>query len=147
MILRTRNYVAGVSSRLKIVRSEQNYSRKEMAARLGISQTNIYKNETGICFPRMDTLHHLHKDFDISMDWLMFGSKPMHNKEKQPIIAAEKKTSGLENSNTDVRELLDTMEQDHILMYEILLYFQKYKKNRERETVSREPINEPPALP
>lgn len=146
MILRTRNFVAGVSSRLKVVRKEHEYSRQEMAMRLGITQTNLYKNESGICFPRMDTLQRLHKDFDISMDWLLFGGKPMHNKEKQPVLAAETKTSGLENTNVDVRELLDTMEQDHILMYEILLYFQKYKKSQERETISREPRNEPPSL-
>jgi transcriptional regulator with XRE-family HTH domain len=134
MILRTRNFVAGVSSRLKLVRKEHDYTRRDMALRLGITQTNLYKNESGICFPRMDTLHRLHTDFDISMDWLLFGGKPMHNKEKQPVIAAEPKTTGLENTNQDARALLDTMEKDHILMYEILLYFHKYKKNQESST-------------
>lgn len=149
MILRTSNFVADVSSRLKKVRKEHDYTRHDMAMRLGITQTNLYKNESGICFPRMDTLQRLHTDFDISMDWLMFGSKPMHNKEKQPVISAEKKTTGLENTNADVRELLDTMEQDHILMYEILLYFQKYKKNRDKERAGavREPSEESPTLP
>jgi len=147
MILRTRNFVAGVSSRLKLVRKEHDYTRRDMALRLGITQTNLYKNESGICFPRMETLHRLNTDFDISMDWLMFGGKPMHNKEKQPVIAAEAKTTGLENTNPDARALLDAMEKDHILMYEILLYFHKYKKNQDRQmsAAGREPLPESPA--
>ncbi len=93
------------------MRKEHEYTRREMALHLGITQTNYYKNESGICFPRLDTLRRLHTDFDISMDWLMFGSKQMHNKEKQPIINAETKTTGLENTNPDARELLDAMEK------------------------------------
>jgi transcriptional regulator with XRE-family HTH domain len=130
-----------------LVRKEHDYTRHDMAMRLGITQSNLYKNESGICFPRMDTLQRLHTDFDISMDWLLFGGKPMHNKEKQSVIAADQKTTGLENTNPDARALLDAMENDQILMYEILLYFHKYKKNQERQTSGpdREPPPESPA--
>lgn len=134
MTLRTKSFISDVSKRLRSVRKEHEYTRREMALRLGISQGNYYKNESALSLPRTDTLYRLHTDFDISVDWLLFGSQPMHNKEKQPVIAAEAKTTGLENILPDARELLDAMEQDHVLRHEVLLYFYKYKKSQETKT-------------
>lgn len=134
MSVRTKNFLWDVSKRLRSVRKEHDHTRNEMAAKLGISPANYYKNETGVSLPRMDTLYRLHSDFDISLDWLLFGSQPMHNKEKQPVIVQDTKNKGLENILPDARELLDTMEQDHVLRHEILLYFYKYKQSRENKT-------------
>jgi transcriptional regulator with XRE-family HTH domain len=134
MTIRTKSFISDLSKRLRLVRKEHQYTRREMALRLGISPANYYKNETAVSMPRTDTLYRLHTDFDISLDWLLFGSQPMHNKEKQPVIAAETKTTGLENILPDARELLDTMEQDHVLRHEVLLYFYKYKQSRETKT-------------
>jgi len=139
MTIRTKSFISDLSKRLRLVRKEHQYTRREMALRLGISPANYYKNETAVSMPRTDTLYRLHTDFDISLDWLLFGSQPMHNKEKQPVIAAEVKTTGLENILPDARELLDAMEQDHVLRHEVLLYFYKYKKSRETKTQALEP--------
>lgn len=138
MTVRTKNFISDVSKRLRLVRKEHQYTRREMALRLGISPANYYKNETGVSMPRTDTLYRLHTDFDISLDWLLFGSQPMHNKDKQPVIAAEAKTTGLENILPDARELLDAMEQDQVLRHEVLLYFYKYKKSQETKTPTPE---------
>jgi transcriptional regulator with XRE-family HTH domain len=145
MTIRTKSFISDVSKRLRLVRKEHDYTRREMAWKLGMSQGNYYKNESAISLPRVDTLYRLHTDFDISLDWLLFGGQPMHNKEKQPVIAAPVKTTGLENKLPDARELLDTMEQDHVLRHEVLLYFYKYKQNRETKTPALEP--QEPQLP
>jgi len=139
MTIRTKSFISDLSKRLRLVRKEHQYTRREMALRLGISPANYYKNETAVSMPRTDTLYRLHTDFDISLDWLLFGSQPMHNKEKQPVMAAEVKTTGLENILPDARELLDAMEQDQVLRHEVLLYFYKYKKSRETKTQALEP--------
>jgi transcriptional regulator with XRE-family HTH domain len=138
MTIRTKSFISDLSKRLRLVRKEHQYTRREMSLRLGISPANYYKNETAVSMPRTDTLYRLHTDFDISLDWLLFGSQPMHNKEKQPVMTAEVKTTGLENILPDARELLDAMEQDQVLRHEVLLYFYKYKQNRETKTSTPE---------
>ncbi|HLP62055.1 MAG TPA: helix-turn-helix domain-containing protein [Candidatus Deferrimicrobium sp.] len=131
MKILTRNFSLAVGQRIALIRQEHQYPRSEMALKLGIHPDNYYKNEIGYSIPGMDTLYRLHTDFDISLDWLFFGSEPMHNKEKQPVIAPEKKTPGLENESPHVRELLDDMAQDPLLMHEMMLNYFKYKQNKE----------------
>ncbi|HLP62032.1 MAG TPA: hypothetical protein VK186_24530 [Candidatus Deferrimicrobium sp.] len=77
-----------------------------------------------------ETLHRLQTEFDISLDWLLFNNGPMHISEKQVTVVEEKKTTDLENKYPDTRELLAAMEQDHILLHEIMLYFYKYRQDR-----------------
>jgi transcriptional regulator with XRE-family HTH domain len=104
-----------------------------MAAKLGLSPATYYKNETGFFLPGLDTLYRLHTEFDISLDWFLFGSEPIHNKEKQPTLAPEIKTLPQENTavNTrELRQLLADMEQDPLLLHEIMLYYYKYRRNQ-----------------
>jgi transcriptional regulator with XRE-family HTH domain len=56
---------------------------REMAVRLHITPGAYSKNERGLNFPGLDTLRCLTRDFDISMDWLIFEKSPMYNKEKE----------------------------------------------------------------
>ena len=131
------NFSSAVGKRIALIRDELRYTLSEMALKLGIHGDNFYKNEIGYSIPGIDKLYRLHTDFDISLDWLLFGSKPMHNKDKQPIIKPEKKI-GMENKFPHVRELMDAMEQDPLLMHEMLLNFFKYKQNKEA-LASQEP--------
>lgn len=141
MKILTNNFRVDVGKKLSLVRKERDLTRSEMAERLGLNKTSYYKNEVGYSLPGLDTMYRLHMDFDISIDWLLFDSPPMHNKEKQP--AAELRENGqvLEEMQPDVKNLLDAMEQDHILLYEVMLYFYKYKQNQEtRETAHPIPL-------
>ncbi|HLP61905.1 MAG TPA: helix-turn-helix transcriptional regulator [Candidatus Deferrimicrobium sp.] len=142
MSIRTKSFLSDLGKRLKIVRDEHRYNRLEMAGKLEISRANYYKNECGISLPKVDTLYRLYNDFDISMDWFLFGGQPMHNKDKQPTPVAEKKTGGLENELPDARELLDAMEHDPMLRHEVLLNFYKYKSNKTSPAAS--PHDVPP---
>lgn len=139
----TRSFSLAVGQRIALIRKEHQYTRREMSVKLGIHQDNYYKNEIGYSIPGMDTLYRLHTDFDISLDWLFFGSQPMHNKEKQPIIMPEKQTTGLENQSPHVREMLDAMEQDPLLLHEMMLNYFKYKQNKE----TLKPISHTPDKP
>ncbi|MCX6579511.1 MAG: helix-turn-helix transcriptional regulator [Candidatus Aminicenantes bacterium] len=126
---RTKKIVVEAGQRLEAVRKSYDHSRQEMASRLGVSRSNLYKNEIGFYFPRLDTLVRLHDDFDISLDWLLFDIGPMHTKDKQAAIAMAKQSKGMVNESPDVIELLTAIEQDQVLRHELLAYFYKYKKN------------------
>lgn len=133
-----------IGKRLRRVRKGLNYSLEEMSRKLGVSKSGYYKNEGGITFPQLNTLHLLFHDFNISLDWLIFNQGPMYYKDKQQEIelAGSKKrneTLGLEEKSPEVRELLDTMEHDPLLRHELLVYFYKYKnrrKSQEKEEVN-----------
>jgi transcriptional regulator with XRE-family HTH domain len=127
-----------IGKRLRRVRKNLNYSLEEMAGKLGVSKSGYYKNEGGITFPQLNTLHLLFHDFNISLDWLIFNQGPMYYKEKQQEIglAAGKKkneTLGLEDKSPEVRELLDSMERDPLLRHELLVYFYKYKNKQKSQ--------------
>ncbi|MDQ1353554.1 MAG: Helix-turn-helix protein [Acidobacteriota bacterium] len=143
MPIRTRSFLADLSRRLKSIRDEYRYTRQEMAEKLGLSRSNYYKNESGVSLPKVDTFYRLHTDFDISIDWFLFGSLPKHNKDKQSLPVEEKKPGGLENELADARELLDAMAQDPVLRHEVLLNFYKYKNNKTIPPAS--PHDEPPS--
>ncbi len=138
MKVQTGSFLATVGQRLMLIRQEHRFTRHEMASKLGLNYATYYKNETGFFLPCLDTLSRLHKELDISLDWVLFGSQPMHNKEKQPIIAPDTITRRLENKAPDVKGLLNDMDQDPMLLHEIMLYYYKYKKNQ--ETPNSKPV-------
>lgn len=102
-------FIGAIGGRLIRLRQHLKYSLEEMARKLGLSKSGYYKNEGGLSFPGLETLDCLQRDYDISMDWLMFEKGPMHYQAKQPEPAPEKvekkETLDLENISPDVREL------------------------------------------
>jgi DNA-binding XRE family transcriptional regulator len=118
--------------RLFALRTKLGYTREEMARKLGLIKKTYYKHEVGLALPCLETLKSLQDQFDISMDWFLFKKGPMHTKDKEVIVVAEKSTAGLENKLPEIRELLDDMEKDHILQHELMLYYHKYKQNKDR---------------
>jgi transcriptional regulator with XRE-family HTH domain len=148
-----------VGKRLKKLRLELKYSKKQMAQRLGINLNSYYKNENGNSFPWLYSLYRLHKDFGISMDWLIFDYGPMYLKEKEPgkpseeelakqlAIKAEEvkeaeqeevKKPWWEQSMPDARGLLEYMAQDPLFRYKVFLFFYEYKEKKEKDEMKNE---------
>ncbi len=131
-----RKTVQEVGARLKELRGRLNYSRNEIANRLGITANAFGKNENGNTLPGIPTLRRLSGDLNVSMDWLFFNRGPMvyHEKlsEKEAFSEKEKKAPRIEEVMPDVRELLDHMEKDPLLRHKVLLDFYKYKKENEK---------------
>ncbi len=107
-------YFEGTGKRLGIIRRQLGISRKDMAGRLGLSWAAYYKNESGETFPRQTTLIRLEKEYDISMDWFMFGKGGMHySKERARVQALEKESESLKkNSESLKKELEAAREKD-----------------------------------
>jgi len=143
-----------VGKRLKKIRLELKYSKKQMAQRLGVNLNSYYKNENGTSFPWLYSLYRLHKDIGISMDWLIFDYGPMYLKEKEPgkpakeelvkelaIKAEQAKEAGQEGvkkpwweeTMPDAKDLLEYMAQDPLFRYKVFVYLYKYKENKGKD--------------
>jgi transcriptional regulator with XRE-family HTH domain len=96
---------AGV--RLKKLRKHVNCDKKQMASRLGIVTNTYYKNESGLNLPSLTTLKRLVDDFDLSMDWLLFGRGSMFFKEKA------QKEKELEQAVKELNTQLDRERKNH----------------------------------
>jgi len=59
-----------ISSRMKIIRQDLNFSLRKMAEELHINYSTLSKNESGKSFPNLYTIYELAKKFDYSVDWL-----------------------------------------------------------------------------
>ena len=119
----------GVSERLGNVRHQLNYSPQEMARVLGIKAHGYYKNESGDTFPGVSTLDRLQKNFDISMDWLLFNKGPMFFKEKQ---SPGQPTFDIVSQEQELGELVKAIGQDPQLKHEILACFYQYKSKKKQ---------------
>lgn len=121
------NLMNGVGERLKQLRKQLELSTGQMAARLGITTVGYYRNESDTSLPSVISLHRLHKDFGVSMDWLLFAEGPMFLKDRQPAAGEEGISVGKEQAD-EIKELLAFMETDSLLRHEMLAYFYKYKR-------------------
>ena len=119
----------GVGERLAKVRHQLKYSRQEMARVLGLKSSGYSKNESGDTLPGLTTLNLLQKNFDISIDWLLFNKGPMYFKDKPSL---EKQTFDFVSQSQELGELMKSIEQDPQLRHEILAYFYRYKNQKKQ---------------
>jgi transcriptional regulator with XRE-family HTH domain len=105
-MLQSKKIKQAVGLRLKAIREQVGCTMREMAVRLHITSGAYSKNERGLNFPGLDTLKCLARDFDISMDWLIFEKGPMYNKEK------EQREKELEQTVETLKQTVQTLEQN-----------------------------------
>jgi transcriptional regulator with XRE-family HTH domain len=117
----------GIGERLASVRRRLNYSRQEMARVLGLKSSGYFKNESGETFLSVTTMSRLQKNYDISIDWLLFNKGPMYFKDKP---SQEKPTLDFVSQSQELGELMTSIEQDPQLRHEILAYFYQYKSKK-----------------
>ncbi|MCX6579854.1 MAG: helix-turn-helix transcriptional regulator [Candidatus Aminicenantes bacterium] len=133
----TESIRGGVARRLAKLRYLYNYPLQEMARRVGLSSSGYFKNENGVSFPKLETLQRLEKDFDVSMDWLIFNKGPIHYKDVLAGKGVEKISPSLEATVPEIKELMGCMEQDILFRHEVLVFFYKYR-NKKPESLEQE---------
>ena len=74
----------GLGSRLHQLRLHLQFSRGKMADKLGLHPNTVNRYERDDTIPGMVPLSRLQKDYDVSMDWLLFNKGPMFFREKDP---------------------------------------------------------------
>ena len=78
----------------------------------------ITKTRSGENFPGPSTLNRLQREYDISMDWLLFNKGPMTYKVKQQQQQNQAPTPG--EHEPDILKMVEDMESDSQLKYEIV---------------------------
>ncbi len=144
----------GLGGRLKRIRQSLNLTKAEMGRRLLLNDKSYYKYETDERCPNTKTLKHFSQEYNISMDWLMFGIGGMYlnvdeNRRQQEtalvetrakmqdaldqqaatekrLLEAESKIKAL-TLKPEISELVDSMEKMPVLHHEIMAYFQRFK--------------------
>ncbi|MCP5108293.1 MAG: helix-turn-helix transcriptional regulator [bacterium] len=125
-----------IGQRLNKIRKIGGFSRHEMASQLGVTENGYGKNETGLHIPGLKQLQVLSKRFNISMDWFLFEMGAMYLKERaegKKEAEAESAAAAIERK-PEVRELLDYMEREPKLYYEVMLHFQEFKSKGEEKS-------------
>ena len=63
------------ANNLKTIRKENNLSQEKLAEILLVSRQCVTKWESGTCYPEIDNLLELSQKFNVSLDWLLDGTK------------------------------------------------------------------------
>ncbi len=80
----------------------------------------------------------MEKEYDLSMDWFLFGKGVMHyKKERQRVAPLEKELE----VKQELRQLVEYMDRDRLLYHEVMAYFERSKR------ANRELVESPPAAP
>lgn len=131
--------VVGTGRRLKQLRDRFNFSPEEMARKLNLSLSGYFKNERGNTFPGLKTLNRLQGEYDISMDWLIFGKGPVNYTQKPSarVLEAERGSGVMKDVSPEILQMVETMEQDPLLRAEMLVYFYRYREKKEAPVKSK----------
>ncbi len=119
--------LAQIGKRFEKVRLDLGLSPKDMAQTLDIQSSGYQKNEKGQTTPSLRTLGNMLKRHDISMNWLLFNKGPVKMEEKPEPPPVEKEEPIV--LDADTRELIEAMERDRGLRYDILGYFFRRQQN------------------
>jgi len=135
MFIRDDKLVKEVGERLQQVRKRARISKEEMALRMGITPGAYIKNERGMNFPGLVTLRRLARDFDISMDWLIFNKEPMHYKKKREReIELEQQVKELEQK---VEALSQKLNESERVVEELTHQLDEERKKQEKAAEER----------
>jgi len=150
MKINKRQLCITVGQKLRGLREEFNLTVPEMSERLRLKANTYRKNESGVAFPSPNTLHHLVKEFAISLDWFFFNHGPQYFKQKDreeelegkikelqsQLEEAENTTAAGSGLPSEVKELVDHMAKTPLLHYEILAQYHRFKMNHKGETTN-----------
>lgn len=109
MGIHTKTLLQQSALKMRKLREQLNYTRKEMASYVGISPGAYWKNEAGETFPGLGTLSRMSKDHDLSMDWFIFDRGPMYYKEKEK---AEELAKALEEKQVELAKEKEERRQE-----------------------------------
>ncbi len=123
--------------RLKKIRQSLNYTKKRMAAFLGVNFSGYSKNENGMTVPGRKSLNILSAKVGISMDWFLFDRGPVYLNDK--VQAAENARNvdvigkgQLLQANPEIEEMVADMLKTPLMKHELLAQYQRMKaQNKE----------------
>jgi transcriptional regulator with XRE-family HTH domain len=137
------DYASWIAPRLRLLRSKLGYTQDAMAGRVGVSPGGYKKYEVGQRLLSLSVQYRMVKEFNVSLDWLLLGKGPMYSSDKQPNQDLEQEVQRLngkllemerqaqesrEAYKKEMWELMDAMNRDEVLYYEIMAHFKRYHR-------------------
>lgn len=119
-----------IGLRVRKIRKTLGYTQVQMVTFFDIGRANYSRIEKGEIFPTATILNVLHKEFNVSLDWLICNEGEMFASDRQKKIGLKSRQFG--KHTEEVNELLFYMEKLPMLRYAVLSFFMEYKvKNHE----------------
>ena len=136
-----KSLVKEMGYKLRKLRESLRMRPSEMARRLELDKTTYMRYENCANAPALKTLCQLGLEYGFSLDWYILNRGPQYYEEiKNKLKIAEEvkkepEPTLLDRLPADVIELLEYMECVPSFRYEVLLFFHRYKEEREEKTV------------
>ncbi len=108
-----------VNERIKRLRDELNLSQSDLANRIGMSATGVWKMETDTkAKPRTSTLIAISKEFNVNKDWLISGTGSMFN--ESPAVQSQEPRSFSDRTIEAMEKHIETLERNNRTLIDAL---------------------------
>jgi len=106
-----------VSARVRAIRKALDLNQKEFAQRLQAAGSSVSDVENGKYTPNFDMIRDLVKEFNVNIDFLLFGEGEMFIKPGRELFLG---LEDLSNRNEGVKKFLDYFEKSAIFRYKVM---------------------------
>lgn len=119
----------GIGKRIRKIREHLKLEQEQMAARLDLHRNSIGQLERGFQLPSTHFLLKLHRQFNVSVEWVLFGRGAMLDKSRSGGEEAlgSAGSSGSVYIDPEVAEMLALMERVPLLKHFILGHYHQFK--------------------
>ncbi len=141
MPLKVKTTPRETGNRLMKVRKEFKLHKREMASRLMVSHSTYHRYETDRALPGIEVFTKLFVDFGVSLNYLLFGKGPVYWKDipSSKELSTKNSTNGTVKGNQtgqelapEIKELIEYLEKEPVLRYDILGTYHRYKEQKEK---------------
>lgn len=117
-----------LGARIRDIRLTLKIKQKDFAEQMQISHTYVSEMENGVSNPSFLFLHKLASLYNVNLDYLFYGAKPVFRGEAPP---DGRINSGLQpgevyNGIGTVEELIRVMEKSNYFKFSILMYANRF---------------------
>lgn len=112
-----------IGKRIRQVRKNLGLKQDQFANQLGCGRSNISQIENGLYYPTAHSLIVLNSKFNISLDWLFYGQRPMYYDEKNKDLDL----LDFKEYSKDIKTMLHVMKNSKTIMHQVLYKFFEIK--------------------
>lgn len=102
-----------IGERLKFLLKQSNIKTPELAKRIGVSKGTIYNIINNTTLPKQDTIAHIAKELDTSIDYLVFGTEEYKDLIEEQLLETFRKLNH-ENKVSAVGEIMKLLTMQEL---------------------------------
>jgi transcriptional regulator with XRE-family HTH domain len=123
-----------IAFRLKLIREKLGLKQKDFAEKLNVSGPTLSDLEKGKYKPRYELFYHISKEYNVNLNYLLFGEGEMFVSPAGEIAGRIEK---LAEENGEVKKFLWFFDRSKIFRFRILSYFNAILID-EKESIEKE---------